>query len=86
MMNAPTEKVSKVVKKPAAKRSVDMKALRNQAKEIRGEITEIRKTRTTANMELREAQNKVKQIDKLLEKQDRALVRVKARIDTSTTR
>jgi peptidoglycan hydrolase CwlO-like protein len=84
IMNAPTEKVSKPVKKPVAKRSAGMTALRNQAKDIRGEITEIRKSRTTANQELREAQKKVKVVDALLVKQQRALDRVKARIDTGT--
>jgi uncharacterized coiled-coil DUF342 family protein len=61
-----------------------MTALRNQAREIRAEITEIRKSRTTANQELREAQKKVKDIDSLILKQQRALDRVKARIDSGS--
>jgi peptidoglycan hydrolase CwlO-like protein len=84
ILEAPTEKVSAKVRKPAAKRSANMTALRNQAKEIRGEITEIRKSRTTANQELREAQKKVKEIDSLILKRQRALDRVKARIDSGS--
>jgi peptidoglycan hydrolase CwlO-like protein len=83
-MNAPTEKVSKTVKKPLAKKSANMTALRNQAREVRSEITEIRKSRTAANQELRASQKKVKDIDALLVKRQRALDRVKARIDTGS--
>lgn len=82
IMNAPTEQVSKTVKKPLAKKSANFTALRNQAREIRSEITEIRKSRTAANQELRASQKKVKDIDALLVKRQRALDRVKARIDT----
>jgi uncharacterized coiled-coil DUF342 family protein len=84
IMNAPTEKVSKTVKKPLAKKSANMTALRNQAREVRSEITEIRKSRTAANQELRASQKKVKDIDALLVKRQRALDRVKARIDTGS--
>lgn len=80
MLNAPTEKISKT-KKPTVRKTAGMTALRNQAKDIRAEITGIRKTRTAANMELREAQKKVRQIDTMLAKRQRALDRVKARID-----
>jgi uncharacterized coiled-coil DUF342 family protein len=82
IMNALTEKVSKTVKKPLAKKSANMTALRNQAREVRAEITEIRKSRTAANQELRASQKKVKDIDSLLVKRQRALDRVKARIDS----
>ncbi len=82
ILEAPTEKISKAKKPAAVKRSANMTALRNQAKEIRSEITEIRKSRTTANQELRAAQKKVKDIDALVIKRQRALDRVKARIDS----
>jgi uncharacterized coiled-coil DUF342 family protein len=85
IMNAPTEKVSKTVKKPLAKKSANMTALRNQAREVRAEITEIRKSRTAANQELRASQKKVKDIDSLLVKRQRALDRVKARIDSGSS-
>ena len=83
-MEAPTESIPKA-RKPAAKRSTNMTLLRKQAKEIRDEITEIRKSRTTANQELRASQKKVKDVDSLLVKRQRALDRVKARIDTGGT-
>lgn len=85
IMNAPTEKVSKTVKKPLAKKSANLTALRKQAREIRSEITEIRKSRTTANQELRASQKKVKDVDALLIKRQRALERVKARIDSGSS-
>ncbi len=82
ILEAPVEKIRKAKKPAAVKRSANMTALRNQAREIRAEITEIRKSRTTANQELRAAQKKVKDIDALVIKRQRALDRVKARIDS----
>lgn len=85
IMNAPTEKTTKAATKPRAKKSANLTALRKQAREIRSEITEIRKSRTAANQELRNSQKKVKEIDSLLMKRQKALERVRARIDSGSS-
>ena len=79
ILDAPTERKEKPMpKKP------DVKALRTEAKEIRGRMAEIRKSRTAANADLRAAQKVVKQIDTLLAKEQKLLDRTKARIDSAT--
>lgn len=61
-------------------KKVDLKALREQAKEKRAEIAEARKTLAAANKELRAAQKQVTGIQKLITKGTADLDKIKAKI------
>ena len=65
-------------------KKIDLKPLRDEAKAIRGRMAEIRRSRTQANKELREAQKVVTGIDRMLKKEDTALARVAAKIGKAT--
>ena len=67
-------------------KKVDVKALREEAKEIRSRMSEIRKSRTAANKDLRDAQKVVTGIDRMMKKEQTAADRIKVRIEKATAK
>jgi len=81
ILNAPVRSAKKVMAK-----KIDVKPLREEAKAIRGRMAEIRRSRTEANKDLREAQKVVTGIDRMLKKEATALGRVVAKIEKATAK